>query len=210
MAAYEFGPDERIVLRAQDVHLDGSRSPFFAKPELVLTNENIVYPRKGKFGKAKEYRIWPLSSIRIVDGVPQCRLDTSKFMEARLAIAFQDEVVLFEFRSLQNKEEIRTWINEISEILVGHEAEEDNLRTTGIGALTDGDVLFDKLGSALMTFSDTFSRVEEEAERRIGLTSRRDSEPDVATHCPSCNASIKGKRGVSVRCPYCDTRITLS
>ena len=47
MAEYQFGPNEKAVLRAQDVKIDGSSSPFSSSAELILTNQNIVFPRKG-------------------------------------------------------------------------------------------------------------------------------------------------------------------
>ena len=199
MAGYQFGPNEKVVLRAQDVKIDtGSSFRSFTESELILTNENIIHPKKGMFGKIKEYKVWPLSSIRIVDGLPQCRLDSSTFMEYKLEISFQNEIVTFLFGGLEPKKEVRAWINEISLILTGNEAAEENLRATGVGAFTDSDNIAE-------TFGDVFGSFENAFERK-----RAKAAPIVACRCPSCNASIKGKLGTTITCPYCESNVTIS
>lgn len=199
MAGYAFGPNETVVLKAQEVKIDGG-SGFFssmADSELILTNQNIVYPRKGMFGKVKGYSVWPLASIRIVDGIPQCRLDSSEFMEHKLEVSFQNELVSFVFGSLEAKREVREWVNQISVLLVGHEASEENLRATGVGAFTDGDAVAEAFGSIFGSFENARAR------------KRAEEAPIVACRCPSCNASVKGRRGTTVTCPYCETNVTI-
>ena len=197
MAGYQFGPKEKVILRAQDVKIDGNSSPFSSSAELILTNQNIVFPRKGMFGKIKGYRVWPLSSIRMVDGMPQCRLDSSEFMAHKLEVSFNDELVSFEFDSLDAKKEVRQWVNEICVLLTGAQAPEENLRSTGAGAFADGDSVAETFGSIFGSFESAFNRKMAEAE------------PDVACRCPSCNASVKGRRGTTVVCPYCETNVTI-
>ena len=197
MGGYQFGPNEKVVLRAQDVKIDGDSSLFLSSAELILTNQNIVFPRKGLFGKVKSYHTWPLSSIRMVAGVPQCRLDSSEFMTHKLEISFNSELVSFEFGSLEAKGEVRQWVNEICVLLTGVQAPEENLRSTGAGAFSDGDSIAHTFGSIFGSFESAFNQKMAEAE------------PDVACRCPSCNASLKGKRGTTVTCPYCETNVTV-
>lgn len=149
------------------------------------------------FGKVKSYRVWPLSSIRIVDGKPQCRLDSSEFMEHKLEVSFQDELVSFVFGSLEAKKEVRSWVNEISVLLVGREAPEENLRATGVGAFTDGDSVAEAFGSIFGSFENALTR------------KRAKEAPIVARRCPSCNASVKGRVGTTVTCPYCESHVTI-
>ncbi|MBR3316349.1 MAG: hypothetical protein IKG21_00820 [Atopobiaceae bacterium] len=200
MAGYRFGPNERVVLKAQDVKIDGDSKPFssMSGSELILTNENIVYPRKGMFGKIKGYNVYPLSSIRIVDGTPQCRLDSSEFMEHKLEISFQDELVSFVFGSLDAKKEVRAWVNEISTMLVGHGASEENLRATGAGAFSDIDAVAETFGDLMSAFDNALAR------------KRAKTAPVIACRCPSCNASVTGKLGTTVKCPYCDSDVTIA
>lgn len=198
MAGYRFDSDEKVVLRAQDVKIDNDSSLFPRGSELILTNKNIVYPRKGLLGKVKGYDTWPLTSIRMLDGVPQCRLDSSEFMAYKLEVSFRDELVSFVFGSLEAKKEVRSWVNEINVILTGSEATEESLRSTGAGAFTDGDAVAETFGNILGAFEGALSR------------RRAESEPVVACRCPSCNASVKGRRGTTVTCPYCDTHVTIA
>ena len=148
-------------------------------------------------GKTKGYHTWPLSSIRMVDGMPQCRLDSSEFMAHKLEVSFNDGLVSFEFDSLEAKREVRQWVNEICVLLTGAQAPEENLRSTGAGAFADGDSVAETFGSIFGSFESAFNRKMAEAE------------PDVACRCPSCNASVKGRRGTTVVCPYCDTNVTI-
>lgn len=200
MAGYAFGPNETVVLRAKDVTIDGDSSIFSSASgsELILTNQSIVYPRKGMFGKVKGYRVWPLSSIRIVEGTPQCRLDSSEFMEHKLEVSFQNELVSFVFGSLEAKREVRSWVNQISILLVGHEASDEMLRATGAGAFGDIDSVAESFGNIFGSFENALAR------------KRAKEAPVVACRCPSCNASIKGRRGTTVTCPYCETHVTLA
>lgn len=199
MAEYEFAPDEYVVLRADQVSKVEKKSfSMSTGAELLLTNQNIVYPVKGMFGKTKGFEVYPLSDIRIVDGVPQCRLDTSTFMEARLEISFQHQLVSFEFKSLENKKEIREWINAISNLLVGTDAEESQTRAGGIGALTDSEELANVFGNVFGAFENARAK------------KRAKTAPEVAYRCPSCNASLKGKAGTTITCPYCGSNVTIS
>lgn len=199
MAGYSFCPDEKVVLKAQDVKIDGSSSLFssVSGSELMLTNQNIVYPRKGMFGKVKGYDVYPLANIRVIDGIPQCRLDSSEFMEHKLEVSFEDELVSFAFGSLEAKKEVREWVNEICCLLTGKEAPEESLRASGVGAFTESDAVAETFGNLLGAFDNAFLRKRSEAA------------PIVAYRCPSCNASIKGKAGTTVTCPYCDSHITI-
>ncbi len=199
MAGYQFEPDETVVLRAQDVGREGGAKALsmFKNAELLLTNKNIVYPRKNMFGKIKDYEVHPLSDIRIVDGVVQCRLDSSEFMTHKLEISFTNELVKYVFGGLEPKAEVRSWIDQINLLLVGHEANAEQLKATGIGALADGDNMGDMAGRILGSFNNALNR------------KRAQGAPVVAHRCPSCNASLEGKRGSTVVCPYCESNVTI-
>lgn len=201
MAGYTFEADEYVVLKAQEVKLDsasGFSKTMSRGSELMLTNQNIVYARKGMTGKVKGYDVYPLANIRFVDGKPQVRLDSSEFMEEKLEISFKDGMVSFVFGSLENKTEIRTWINEISHILTGEDAAEDALGKGRLESFFAEEDLADGIGRMFGTFQNALTR------------KRREAAQDVSARCPSCNASVKGRPGDTVECPYCGTFITLS
>lgn len=198
MQGYAFEADETIVLKAQEVRLDGGKSFSMTRGgELMLTNRNIILPRTGFTGKVKGYDVFPLSDIRIVDGKPQCRLDTSDFMDVKLEVAMNSGVVSFVFGSLDGKKEIRAWINAIYQILVGHDAPEETLGKGKFESFMDEENIADTFGRVFGSFENAFQRKRAEAAG------------DIAGRCPSCNASVKGRAGETMTCPYCGSYITL-
>ena len=198
MAEYEFAPDEYVVLNAHQVSLGAKKAlPMPRNGELMLTNHNIVFPVKGLTGKVKSYNVYPLSDIRIVGGKPQCRLDTSEFMTAKLEVSMNSGIVSFAFDSLENKKEIRTWINAIYQILVGCDAPEEVLGKGEFESFIDEENVADLFGRVFGSFENAVMRKRAEAS------------PDVSMRCPSCNASLKGRPGDTVACPYCGSYATL-
>ena len=128
MAQYAFAPDEYVVLSAQQVHVDAKKSFGMSRDsELMLTNRNIVLPVKGLTGKVKDYEVYPPSSIRLIDGKPQCCLDKSEFMEVKHEISTSAGLVRFVFGGIDNKKEVRAWVNAIYQILAGCDAPEEGL-----------------------------------------------------------------------------------
>lgn len=199
MANYAFADDEHVVLKAQEVRLDTGKS--FSIPrgsELMLTNRNIVLTRKGLTGKVKGFDVFPLSDIRIVDGKPQCRLDKSEFMEVKLELLLKSGLVTFVFGSLDGKKEIREWINAINQILMGHDAPQESLGKGRFESLVDEERIADAAGRIFGTFQNALKRKRTEAAE------------DVAAQCPSCNASVRGKPGTTVACPYCGTYVNIA
>lgn len=199
MAGFEFGPDEYVVLKAQEVKLDASgfSRSMSRSSELMLTNRNIVYSRKGITGKVKGYDVYPLANIRLVDGRPQVRLDSSEFMEEKLEVSFKDGLVSFVFGSLDNKKEIREWIGEIFRLVTGEEASEEALGKGKVEEFFDEENLADSVGRIFGSFQNALDR------------KRREAAGDVSMRCPSCNASVKGRPGDTVECPFCGSYITL-
>lgn len=198
MAEYLFAQDEYVVLKAQQVHLDGGKS--FSIPrdlELMLTNRNIVLPRKGLTGKVKGYDIFPLSSIRIVEGKPQCRMDTSDFMDVKLELSTNEGLVTFVFGGIDGKKEVRQWINAIYRLLLGCDAPQEVLGKGKFESLLDEENLADAVGRMFGSFENALNRKRAEAAG------------DIARRCPSCNASMRGRAGETVACPYCGSYFTL-
>ncbi len=202
MAEYAFGADEYVVMKAQEVTPDGKKGLSSMRPsELILTNLNIVLPVKGLTGKVKGYEVYPLSDIRIVDGRPQCRLDKSDFMDVKLELSMNRGLVSFKFGGLEGKKEIRTWINAIYQLLVGHDAPEDAVGKGRFESMFDEENVADTFGRMFGAFEGAFEGA---------FQKRRDTRAaDVSMRCPSCNASIKGRPGETIECPYCGTYVTL-
>lgn len=197
MAAYSFADDEYVVLKAQEVKHDGKGFSMSRGSELMLTNRAIVLARKGLTGKVKDYEVYPLSDIRMVDGKPQCRLDSSEFMEEKLEVSFRSGVVSFVFGSLENKKEVRTWVTAIYQLLVGEDAPEEALGKGKLDSFFAEEDVADSFGRMFGAFKNALDKKRGEAAH------------EVAVRCPSCNASVKGKPGETITCPYCGTFITI-
>lgn len=199
MASYTFADDEHIVLKAQKVRLEeGKTFSIPRESELMLTNRNVVFPLKGITGRVKSYAVYPLTDIRIVDGKPQCRLDTSDVMDVKLELLLKGGVVTFIFDGIEGKREIREWINAIYQLVVGHDAPTDALGKSKVGEFFDQESIADSFGRVFASFENARQRKRAEAAG------------EVAVRCPSCDASLKGKPGETVACPYCGGYVTIS
>ena len=69
------------------------------------------------------------------------------------------------------------------------------------------------IGAAIGAFfagriADAFGRVFGSFQSAV-QKKRNEAASDVSTRCPSCNASIKGRPGATVECPYCGSFTTL-
>ena len=190
---YRMGDDEYVVCVAHEVHLDERKAFSMPKEgELTLTNENIVYVVRGMLGKTKRQEVYPLSGIRLHEGLPLVRLDTSEFMTDKLEITFESGVVRFVFGGVESRHEVRTWVTEISRLIAGDEAADE---VAHAAHKTMGE-----------RFDDAFDRLMGVAENAM----EREIDPVRAVRCPSCNASLEGHVGETITCPYCGAHITVS
>lgn len=165
--------------------------------ELYLTNLNIIYALKGIFGNVKKIQKLPLNQIKIVNGRVQAFLgNESKNGRLQLQLYFINGVEIFGFQK-NEKREISTWINNISQILTG-EALQD---TTGknIMAIPGTEYIAETVKDTIGAFKDT-----------LGIKGKRNQKPENATiKCIGCMAPLSGTKGQTVRCKYCDTDNTL-
>ena len=206
MADYVLAEDEYVVLRELRVKVDtGKKFSMPHESDLMLTNRNIVLFVKGMLGKVKRCEVYPLDQIRVLDGRPQCRLDTSEFMVDKLEISFRDKVVLFAFDDLDAKQHIRMWVNEIYKLLTGSDAPREVLSSTGLAGSIEGITSSIDLEGVAEAMGKVYGSFHNAVDAKAAQAA-----PLVACRCPSCNASIKGRRGETIQCPFCDTNITVS
>ena len=52
--------------------------------------------------------------------------------------------------------------------------------------------------------TDTFVKASKDVKKVFGI----DSDKILSAKCPSCGASVKGKAGETVECPYCGNYYT--
>ena len=82
------GPDEAIVLRMENVGY-GEGFPFPSDNNvLILTTQNIVLLKKNLFGQTSDTLRFPLSEIKVVNGVPQVRKGKIDIVTSALEVYF--------------------------------------------------------------------------------------------------------------------------
>ncbi|MGI6118711.1 MAG: hypothetical protein ACOYBC_10045 [Bilifractor sp.] len=189
MSEYQLQPNEVIILRSENIAHGGRLASF--SNELILTNLNVVFVQKSLLGKSKNMEVFPLKLIKIYNGKAQA-VSGSQNGYASLDIFFRDGLEQFRF---SNKSEIPRWVNEISKLLTGREA----------------DTSSRKIYDPLETYKDSVDSMRS----IFGLDPKfkKDNSPVkevvITKRCISCKAPLTGHKGETLRCEYCDTEQTL-
>lgn len=172
MALYELEYDEGIVLQSTTAMLGGASEEEFENEELmelVVTNKRIIYVVEistGVFSKAKtEVRQVPISSIKVINGVPQVKQVKHDMWGHSVQVQFVHGV---EYWTLEKKM-IPEWVSEISHLLVG----ESPSITPNTDKIPNNSVKDEILGatavfgSALKGMVDTAKEMASEAKQQF-------------------------------------------
>ena len=150
-------PNEAIIMRSEGVyHPVGKKEG--AAGELILTNLNIIYIRKGLFNK--EILKFPLNQIKIINGQVQAVLEKRT---AKVDIFFYNGQEIFNFCSSGKKEAIN-WLDKISELLTGHPANIDDNERSYIPGITE---FADNIKNTVVTFKEAMGIREIETLKKI-------------------------------------------
>ena len=186
MVDYNLLPNEGLLLKNEAVlHPIGNKIGNFG--ELILTNLNLVYIRKGPFGGVKEILKFPVSQIKIVDEKPQIFIGKHNASN-QIEIFYINGHEMFVFPQ-SSKREVLKWLDKISELLTGHEADIDISERNTIPGFT---VATDLLKNTIGTFKEVFKEKQ-----------------NVTNRCTSCGALISGIKGEVKKCEYCGVEQTL-
>ena len=188
---YNLLPNEAIVLKNESVY-HPVENKIGELGELVLTNLNAIYIRKGFFGGTKEILKYPLNQIKILDGKPQVIIGKSSNGFYQIELYLKNGQEFFAFNTLGKKEALK-WLDKISEILTGHIADIDSSERSYIPGI---DVVADTLKNTIGTFKGAFGAKDKEKE-------------NVTSRCISCRAPLSGVKGQIIKCKYCDTEQSL-
>lgn len=187
MAKLELEANECVILKNDSVLHGGVMANY--TDELILTNLNIIYVKKGLFGGTKKILKFPISQIKIYNGQAQALLGKSKNGSPCLELYLSDGEEQFGF---EKKSDVLKWIKEINRLLLGEEAN----ATAGQFAIPGAEILAE-------TIKDTANVV-------MGALGIKPKEPEmVSVACPSCSAAVSGQKGKTICCSYCNTYITL-
>ena len=149
--------------------------------ELILTNLNIIYVKKGIFGKIKNIEKFSIKEIKIYEGKAQCFLGKQTNGFPSLEIYFFDKQESFGFRK---KTEVMKWVKSINELL----CENADVSAMGQFALPGTEILTETIKDTISSFKGILEKKEK-----------------VSANCISCGASISGYKGKQVQCSYCNT-----
>lgn len=182
--------DEAIIIESSSILCVGSGAAY--TDDLILTNFNIFWIRKGMFGKIKEIIKWPLEHLKIIDGKPQVRKnDRGKYSSPQLQLFFLNYQYSFEFQ-VDDDKVIACWIKAIYELFgVAPTKEiledaEDNMITKAVKG-------------TIRTIRNIFTNDKYEEQHEVNVTRK----------CIGCMAPLTGVKGSIVKCKYCDTKQTL-
>lgn len=115
MEEYNLEVDEVIIFKEDNVsHCDTLIAPYVH--ELVLTNKKVIFVEKGVLGNTKEVYLYPLTQIKVYNGVPQVRKGRTSRGIVCLDIYFLSCEEHFSFNLGRNKN-IPVWVAEINRLL---------------------------------------------------------------------------------------------
>lgn len=172
--------DECVIKKSNKVRHSGFRVSY--KNELILTNLNIIYIKKGIFGRTKSIQTIPLNQIKIYEGKPQVLLGKQKNGSPSLEIYFLNGQEIFGFK---RKNEVVKWIRCINQVL----CEETGSAATGQFTIPGTEFVAETIKDTITAFKSILWNKTEK----------------ISSVCNSCGASITGYKGKTVKCNYCDT-----
>ena len=179
-------PDETVILRKDKIGYGSKMPSMMDKSSLVLTNRNLILQKKNFFGKTTETLRFPLSEVRIVNGVPQVQKGKADFMDRTLDIYFKNGMESFRF---EWESDIDEWIPYV------------------VAAVTGEPVKIKSEAEKLAEFASVVESIEEPIEKIQSLFGIK-SERQVSCKCPSCGATLTGIKGETEQCPYCGSYYT--
>lgn len=194
MALYELEYDEGIVLQSTTAMLGGASEEEFENEELmelVVTNKRIIYVVEistGVFSKAKtEVRQVPISSIKVINGVPQVKQVKHDMWGHSVQVQFVHGV---EYWTLEKKK-ISEWVSEISRLLIGEPKQiieepvyEEKKKISAFGAVVGiASTLKNAAETATQTVSTAIKQVSEETRSKLD-THEKPTIDDTAGEAP--------------------------
>lgn len=180
MNGLTLNPGERVLKENDNVSYGG----LILHDSLILTNQALILVKKTLRGKIKDITRFPLEDIVVSDGQVQAHIGSENDFNPTLDLYLTTgrEQFRFEWQS-----DIKEWIRSISEAVTGNPMPEED------------DLLDD-----FAKFAETISGSVNKIKNAFGFGTKE----SVSCHCPSCGASITGRKGETIQCPYCGSYYT--
>lgn len=174
------GEREIIALRAS-MEVESAWNPYRVC-QVLLTDRNLMIGIEGTFGGIKETQVYPINQIVVVNGNAQVRVTSGSSVEIDTN---QGRVAL----SMQSRGDARKLAEHLRSAATGKPVD---LSADEVGGLAG---MAGELGGALRDTVGSFAK---------GLGFGSEQAQMAAVECSGCGAPLTGKKGESVRCPYCD------
>lgn len=174
--------DECVIRKSSKVRHSGFMVSY--KNELILTNLNIIYVKKGMFGRTKDIQTFPVSQIKMYEGKPQVLLGKQKNGSPSLEIYFLNGQGIFGFK---RKTEVVKWIRCINQVL----CKEADSATTGQFAIPGTELIAETIKDTITSFKN--------------ILWNKTKKEKVSVNCTACGAVLTGYKGETMKCNYCDT-----
>lgn len=201
-------PNEGVIIQSTGVHHGGMMAGY--TDELLLTNLNVIYVKRGVFGGVKSIQKFPVDQIKIINGQVQAIAGKNPINNCpQLQIYFKNGQETFEFQTSARKK-ITMWINSINQLLA-----ETDVTSNTFDNIDEAPPVVEAFRETIDTFKNAFG-LEGTKTKNVGTTENiafktgndRTTE-NITIKCMGCRAPISGVKGQRVRCKYCDTEQTL-
>ena len=179
-------PNKTILLHNNRVYRWGNHE--FYTDELLVTNFNMIYIRKGFFGRIKNILKYPLDQVKVQNGQVQVRMAKNFRGTPQLQIYFKNTLEFFSFQS-RGKKQILKWVGTLHQLLDNPAAQTDAFDPSVPGSAEEDTAKARKHPLTGDSFGDSKETVP----------------PYTTKNCIGCTAPLSGRKGQTVRCEYCDT-----
>lgn len=187
MINYNLNPDEAVIVECKDVLLNNGKF-VNTRGDLVLTSQNLIWVTKNMFGKVKNLEKYSIANVKVYDNKAQVKAEEKIGTPTKLSIFFVDSQMTFD---VAEKKKARDLVNSINKLVTGMEDE-----IIAKSAIPGTAFVAETLKGTIGTFKNAMGIKAKDPEK-------------VSQECPGCGASLSGIKGQAVKCPYCDSNVTL-
>ena len=221
MTNLNLGADEAILLQDSNIIYDRGKWNDSWGDKLILTNHALIAVKQKLLGGSEVFR-FPLSEIKVVNGVPQAIRAKGDGGHYQLHVYFNHGVERFtlglsddqeESRSIvsaltsasdKEKQTIRMWCDAISCAVLGQPFRAESY---GIPAAqpSTGSPVKDLIGTIAISAGLVAKPVSVNHRPAVAFVPKKEKLVEATKRCMGCMAPISGIQGTKATCRYCDT-----
>lgn len=192
-SSYNLSTQEFVIMKHDKVCASEKFTSFTS--ELILTNQNLIFIKKGVYGKVKDTKKIPINRIKIANNKAQVFITTVTYGFHKIEVYLLNGQEKFIFAS---KKDAERWVSKINQVI------------------TEGDIEVDDSPNAPILGTEAITSVikgtKDALREAFGLktnNSESNSIERVTMKCSYCGAPVSGNNNQVVRCSYCNSEHTL-